>query len=245
MPQIFIILPVYGENEPVNYMLNEISNQQINDYDVNVYFIYTPSSKASKLVYDQNLTKSININIETVYDRGYGNAYKHALKLLKTLRLSDNDIVITGDCDGTYNFRELNEIIHNYNIKNCDFLNIGRLAQRKSNSFSKINLIGNYLLTFFINIIFLTKIKDSQSGQWVFNRKFIDAYSYDELYNGMEFSSIIKIIAYKSAKISFNQMNMPYFQRMGSPSTLHWFKDGFRIFNKLLKFRIFDINRYL
>ena len=204
--------------------------------------ICTPNSEG-KVLQEKDFEKyKFKVKILIEKRRGYGRAYKSGMENLLDTNLENNYLVITGDADGTYPFELSNELINIFNLSKLDFLNCGRLKLLQKGSMSFRNLIGNYLLTFGIEVLFLRKINDSQSGMWIFNKKFVEKIMFHKLGDGMELSFQIKVMAIRLKNIVYGETEVPYFKRIGNEPQLRWFRDALRIVFKAIKFRFIKIS---
>jgi len=226
-----IVIPVYGTKEPVDEVINQIPLNKIHQITkkIKILVIYTPVEEQElKLNLSQELEKITQIIIEK--RRGYGRAYLTGFKNVK------DGIIITFDADGTYPVEKIPEILEKLITENIDFINVNRLDIYEKNSFTKTNYIGNKILTFLTNLLFRTKLKDSQSGMWIFKTDLLRRLELNS--TGMEFSTEIKIKSWKIAK-NFAEISLPYYKRIdGSVPVLNPLKDGSRIFLFLLNTRI-------
>ncbi len=81
--------------------------------------------------------------------------------------------------------------------------------------------IGNRILTLTTRILFGVKIKDSQSGMWIFRHKILKSLNLTS--DGMPFSEEIKIEAWRKFKCA--EVPIEYRERKGEVKLSTW-KDG-------------------
>jgi len=225
-----IVIPVYGSKEPIDVVINQIPLKKIYKIinKVRILIVYTPDSEQElKLNLSQEIERITKIIIEK--RRGYGRAY------LTGFENVEDGIIITFDADGTYSVEKIPELLEKLIKEDIDFININRLEYYEKDAFTKTNYIGNKILTFLTNLLFKTKIKDSQSGMWIFKTDLLRKINLQSI--GMEFSTEIKIKSWKKAE-KFAEISLPYRQRIdGSVSVLNPLKDGSRILLFLLRAR--------
>jgi glycosyltransferase involved in cell wall biosynthesis len=153
----------------------------------------------------------------------------------QALKQAKGEIIVTGDADGTYPFNKIPYFLELIEKESLDFINTNRFGMMRDGSMSFLHKFGNGVLTLWFNILFSNKIKDSQSGMWIFRKKVIDKLNFDIMDGGMPFSQEIKAFA---CLYGFNVKEIPieYRSRIGK-AKLNTFKDGFRNLYKLFVFK--------
>lgn len=227
-----IVIPVYGKNEPIERVLEQIPYQELRSKvdKIIINIVYTPNEDREKLVIENIGIDNINLRIHEERRRGYGQAYQTGFSNIT------HGIIATFDADGTYPIELLPNYIDRITSESIDFISINRLARYEKEAFSKRNLVGNKIITFLTNMLYGTKLKDSQSGMWVFKSNLLD--KLDLNCKGMEFSTEIKIEAWKKCN-KYQEINGFYSKRIdGSVPALYPWKDGLRIIKYLFKRRI-------
>ncbi len=149
--------------------------------------------------------------------RGYGRAYKTGLLHAK------GDVIVTLDGDHSYPVDSLSYLLEALLNLGVGFVSASRFPIQSPDSMATLNLIGNRLLSFAMSVLYLTWIRDSQSGMWIF---FKDALSKMDLHSdGMAFSEEIKIEALRNPNIGFKEIPINYSNRAGEKKLRPW-KDG-------------------
>jgi len=94
---------------------------------------------------------------------------------------------------------------------------------------------GNIFLTIVVGLLFFIRLRDSQSGMWVFRRQILSKVSV--MSDGMPFSEEFKIKAYRHPGIQAREVpiQFKYVERLGA-SKLNLWDDGVR--NLLFLFRL-------
>ncbi len=165
--------------------------------------------------------------------QGYGYAMKTGIMNAR------GDYIVTLDGDGQYPADKIIPILSELQRNKLDFISANRFPlEQKSMSFTRI--FGNWFLTFWTNIIFGLKLKDSQSGMWIFKR---DVLSQIKLVsNDMPVSEEIKIRVAKHPHLTFAEYHIPYHPR-GGVSKLSPIKHGFKNLFFLIKLRLEFLSR--
>jgi glycosyltransferase involved in cell wall biosynthesis len=162
--------------------------------------------------------------------RGYGRAYKTGFAEAK------GEFIVTIDGDLTYPAESIPELIGMLEKESLDFINCDRLTLLEPGVMSTMHKLGNWGLTAWTNLLFKIKIKDSQSGMWVFRRAILEKMELtcDE----MQLSEEIKIEAFRKARVK--EIPIKYGRREGE-AKLRSFSDGWKnlkfLFSKRMKRR--------
>jgi glycosyltransferase involved in cell wall biosynthesis len=150
--------------------------------------------------------------------RGYGRAYKTGFEK------AEGEIIATLDADCTYPAEDIPGLIKTLDVENLDFITCDRLSKLEKGVMSAKHRLGNWILKFTTNILFSMRIKDSQSGMWVFRRSITEKIQLTS--DGMPLSEEIKIEAWKKG---FRTKEVPVIYRMrkGEAKLQSW-NDGWR-----------------
>lgn len=140
-----------------------------------------------------------------VAHKGYGRQYKAGFEI------ASGEIFCTADSDCSYPMEEIPELINILVNENLDFISTNRFAYMDHDSMASVNRFGNLFLTFVTNLIFNFRLKDSQSGMWVFRKKILEEIILKG--NGMSLSQEIKIKAFR--KFRAREIDSTYRKRVG------------------------------
>lgn len=213
MKKLSVVIPALNEEKAICAVLKEIPVKKLKalGYDTEVLVIDNGSTDKTP-----HLAKSNGANVIIQPVRGYGNAYKAGFAN------ASGDIIATGDADLTYPFKDLPALIALMESRNLDFITTDRLTNLRKGVMTKTHQMGNAMLTLMTRMLYGIKIKDSQSGMWVFKRSIWPRLKV--VSSGMPFSQELKIEAYRRG---FNCMEIPidYRARAGEVK-LRTFKDG-------------------
>jgi hypothetical protein len=159
--------------------------------------------------------------------RGYGRQY------LLGFKNSQGEILVTSDSDCSYPMEEIPGLLNILETENLDFIHTNRFAFMDHDSMMPLNKFGNKVLTLFANLLFRYRLKDSQSGMWIFRKKILDSIILTG--NGMSLSQEIKIKAFRHFKT--REVDSCYRKRVGKVK-LRMFADGCDNLFNLFKMRI-------
>ncbi len=152
-------------------------------------------------------------------DRGYGRAYK------KGFAHATGDIIVTLDGDYSYPVDALSYVVEAFLHCRVGFLSASRFPILNRESMSTKHRIGNLGLSLVMSVLYLRRVRDSQSGMWIFQRQAIGKMKLRS--DGMEFSEEIKIEAIRNRAIGFKEIFIDYSNRLGEKKLRPW-RDGIR-----------------
>jgi glycosyltransferase involved in cell wall biosynthesis len=158
--------------------------------------------------------------------QGYGAAYKAGL------RRASGDIIVTMDGDGTYPRNFIPILLDVMIDEGFDFITCDRTGHKDKPS-NWLRVFGNDVLNFFIWILFWFRVRDSQSGMWVFRRAILQHLNLTS--DTMAFSEEIKLEAMSRKKL-IRSIELPvYYKERHGVSKLRIWRDGF--YNLFFLFR--------
>lgn len=152
---------------------------------------------------------------EVVYEpkRGYGHAYRAGFAG------AGGVIIATSDADATYPLEDIPRLVKLLDDEKLDFITTDRFARMQVGAMSKRNKIGNAVLSFTTRLLFFVKIRDSQSGMWVFRRKILDGMV---LKSNTPLSQELKIEACHFMKCRWKEVPIEYRPRVGKVKLGGW-----------------------
>lgn len=150
--------------------------------------------------------------------RGYGRAYKTGFAQ------ATGDVIVTLDGDHSYPPDAISYLLEAYLHLEVDFLNASRFPVRERGAMSLKHKFGNLVLSLAMSMLYLTWVRDSQSGMWVFRRAILEDMKL--VSDGMAFSEEIKIEALKNPRVRFAEISILYSSRLGEIKLNPW-RDGF------------------
>ncbi len=215
--KITFVIPALNEEKAIARVIKEIPMKELKKIGYDSEIMVVDNGSTDKTHY---IAKKSGANVIVQPMRGYGNAYKAGFANAK------GDIIVTGDADLTYPFKDVPAFIELMESRDLDFITTDRLTnldtKKRPRVMSRTHRLGNWALTLIVNIIYRVKIKDSQSGMWIFKRKIWPKLNVKS--SGMPFSQELKIEAYKRG---FRCMEIPieYRTRAGAVK-LNTFRDG-------------------
>lgn len=157
---------------------------------------------------------------------GYGYAYQYAFRQAK------GDLVVMGDGDTTYDFRELPKLVERHR-EGADVVLGSRFEGdiRQGAMPGLHRYVGNPLLTAFLNLFYDVGVTDAHSGFRVVSREVIEDLDFRS--GGMEFASEMLMQATANG-YSVAEVPITYSPRSGE-ATISSFTDGWRHLRFMLK----------
>jgi len=189
----------------------------------------TPDIVDEILVVDNNssdatavVAESLGARVVTEERIGYGRAYKTGFKAAK------GDILVTVDGDATYPVIAIPYLVALLKQEALDFISVWRI--HLDTGFSVENFLrkyGNIGLNLILTGLFGIRLKDSQSGMWIFKKEVLESLKLTS--DGMSFSEEIKIEAFKNRAIVSREVPLQFsFRHRVGNSKLNLWKDGSR-----------------
>ncbi|MGC8497529.1 MAG: glycosyltransferase family 2 protein [Thermoplasmata archaeon] len=205
---ISIVIPTRNEEKSIGVVISKIHKEMKEQYEIIV--VDRSSDKTPEIA------ESLGAKIIREERKGYGRAYKTGFAAVK------GDIIVTLDGDDTYPVIDIPAIIEYLRSHNADFISCDRITNlRGFEEMDKTHRLGNAILNFAFLTLYFHKIKDSQSGMWIFKRSLLKKMNLNA--DGMAFSEEIKVEALKNGK--FMEIPIKYGIRKGQKK-LNTFRDG-------------------
>ena len=153
--------------------------------------------------------------------QGYGAAYKRGFLA------ATGDVIVTMDGDGTYPRSFIPVLLEVMIEEGIDFITCDRTGHKSRGSGTPVRVFGNWVLGTVQALLFGQRIKDSQSGMWVFRRDILPSLKLTS--DGMSLSEEIKIEAFGLAaqRSGFTARELPiYYRARVGESKLRLWHDG-------------------
>lgn len=157
---------------------------------------------------------------------GYGKTYQTGFAAARS------DILVSLDGDGQYPIEDVPRLVRLFLERKLDFLS-GCRFPLAGGAMPFYRQIGNRALTAAAHVLFGVRIKDTQSGMWVFRRPLLAVVRPSE--RGMPFSQEFKLKVILTG-LKFGEEHIVYSQREGT-STLRPLQDGWENLRSLFRLR--------
>jgi glycosyltransferase involved in cell wall biosynthesis len=220
--KVTILMPALNEEQAISETIKNIPREEIENLGFEMEILVIDGGSIDK-------TKEIALNLGAKVlrcGRGYGKQYKFGFEK------SEGDIIVTADSDNSYPMKEIPDLIGILEKEKLDFISTNRFSGIRPGSMRPLNNLGNRMLTLAVNFLFSLKLKDSQSGMWIFRKDILKKIALAS--DGMALSQEIKIESFK--KLKAEEINSSYYKRNGE-TKLRMFKDGWLNLAHMIKKR--------
>lgn len=221
--RVSIIIPTMNEEASIGEVIDTI-HEAMKDYKGDYEIVVVDTESKDKTV-EIAISKGARVIDEP--RRGYGRAYKTGFENAK------GEILATLDADCTYPAEDIPGLMKILEDENLDFITTDRLSKMEKGVMSAKHRLGNWILKVTTNLLFRMRIKDSQSGMWVFKKSIIEKIHLTS--DGMPLSEEIKIEAWRK-ELKAKEVPIVYRMRKGEAKLQSW-QDGFKNLKFLFKKR--------
>lgn len=208
-PMVSVVIPTMNEEESVGLVIGEVK-EAFGDAPVEIIVVDTNSVDRTR-----EIATSLGAIVIDEPRRGYGRAYKTGFDSAK------GEIISTLDADMTYPAAIIPKLADELIERDLDFITTNRFAQMEKGAMSAKHRLGNWVLSTTTRLLFRVRVKDSQSGMWVFRRSVLPIIELES--DGMALSEEIKIEAFRKARAV--EVPISYRVRVGEVKLSSW-KDG-------------------
>ena len=228
MEHLVVMLPVLNEALGLAWVLERIPYAKLEamGYRTTVLVMDGHSTDATPEV-----AQAHGVLFIDQHDSGKGSAIRHGFREALDL---DADAVVMLDADGTYAPDEMTQLLMrlgDHDVVIGDRLN-GTIAH---NAMTRMNFLGNHLLTWFATALFGAVTSDVCSGYWAFSKEAMHVLQLNSQSFEIEAEMFASMV---HRQVSFGFHPISYAARIGEPK-LGSTADGWRILRKLITRRIF------
>lgn len=205
--KITVVIPCLNEEEGIRMVLERIPR-----FVDEVIVVDNGSTDATA-----EIASGLGARVIREDVRGYGRAYKTGLLH------AQGDIIVTLDGDHSYPVDSLSYLIEALIGADVGFVSASRFPVQNPEAMSWTSFVGNKCLSVVLSLLFLRRVRDSQSGMWIFYREALE--NMHLVSDGMAFSEEIKIEAMRHPRIGFKEIPINYSNRAGEVKLRPW-RDG-------------------
>ncbi len=216
-----VVIPTMNEEESIGEVLDEVK-KALTGKDYEMLIVDTKSTDKTT-----DIARAKGAKVVDEPRRGYGLAYKTGFET------AEGDIIVTLDADCTYPAEKIPDMIDMIEKEGYEFITTDRLSNISPGVMGSVHKFGNWVLKTTANILFNIRLKDSQSGMWVFRSSALRHLHLTS--DGMPLSEEIKIEAIKKG-LNYIEVPIDYRPRKGEAKIRSW-GDGWKNFTFLFKKR--------
>lgn len=210
MVKVSVVIPTMNEERSIGLVIDEVRSAL---EGVRPYEILVVDTNSRDRTRDIAAEKGASVVEEP--RRGYGRAYKTGFEK------ASGEIIATLDADMTYPASDIPRLADKLEAEGLDFITTDRFADMAQGAMSAKHRLGNKVLSVTTRLLFRVKVRDSQSGMWVFRKAVLDRLDLES--DGMAMSEEIKIEAFRKARAA--EVPITYRARVGEVKLQSW-KDG-------------------
>ena len=205
-----VIIPTMNEEKSVGLVIEEVRDAFAGKRETEILVVDTNSVDRTK-----EIATSLGAVVIDEPRRGYGRAYRTGFENAK------GDFIATLDADMTYPATDLPGLVDMLDAEGLDFITTNRFARMEKGAMKTKHRVGNWVLSTATRLLFRVRVRDSQSGMWVFRRSVLDVVDLESL--EMAMSEEIKIEAFRKARAK--EVPITYRVRIGEVKLNSW-RDG-------------------
>lgn len=219
--KLSVVIPTMNEEKSIGLVIDEVKGAVGASRELEIIVVDTDSKDRTRAIALEHGA--------TVVDeprRGYGRAYKTGFER------ASGEYIATLDADMTYPASEIPLLLERLDKDSLDFIATNRFAKMEKGAMGAKHRLGNWVLSVTARLLFRVRIKDSQSGMWVFRKSCLERLNVES--DKMSFSEELKIEAFK--KLRAIEVPISYRVRLGEVKLQSW-NDGFGNLKYLFKKR--------
>jgi glycosyltransferase involved in cell wall biosynthesis len=215
MKSVSIVIPALNEKEGIHKTIRSIPTSELKamGYDVQILVVDNGSTDGTG-----DLAKTAGADVIVEPRRGYGRAYKTGFAHAR------GDIIATADADLTYPAGDIPKFVKMLEAEHLDFITTNRFEAMEDGAMPFRNKIGNGILSIAVVMLFQLRMRDPESGMWVFRRKILDNMKLGS--DKWPFSHELKLEACYFSKCPWREVPVKYRARVGDTKLLSGWKVG-------------------
>jgi glycosyltransferase involved in cell wall biosynthesis len=224
MVDVSVVIPTRNEEASIGLVLDEVHEAFVGTsraYEILV--IDTLSADQTVAIAEEKGARVVPED-----RRGYGRAYKTGFEA------SEGELIATLDADWTYPASEIPRIATLLEKEGWDFVSCDRLSLLESEAMEVHHRLGNALLNKTALLLHGVRLRDSQSGMWVFRRRILAQLALGS--DGMPFSEELKLEVVEKG-LRFTEIPIHYRPRVGE-AKIRSLADGYGNIRFLIKRRL-------
>jgi len=219
--RLSVVIPTMNEEKSIGLVIKEVRDAIGTSRPLEILVVDTASKDRTR-----SIASELGAVVVDEPRRGYGRAYKTGFEK------ASGEFVATLDADMTYPASDIPALLEKLERENLDFISTNRFANMAKGAMSAKHRFGNWVLSTATRVLFRVRLKDSQSGMWVFRKSCIGKLNVES--DKMSFSEELKIEAFKKLKAA--EVPITYRTRVGEVKLQSW-SDGFGNLKYLFKKR--------
>ncbi len=224
---ISIIIPALNEKDGIEKTIEAVPTKEFKSigYDTEVIVIDNGSIDGTG-----EKARKAGAQVIPESKRGYGRAFKTGFSHAK------GDIIATCDADATYPLESIPRLVRMLENENLEFITTNRFPLMEKGAMSFRNKVGNTILSIAVRSLFGLKLRDPESGMWVFRKNILDSLKLES--NIWPFSHELKLEVCYFNKYRWKEVPIRYKARAGQTKLLRGWLVGILDLFHLIKMRV-------
>jgi glycosyltransferase involved in cell wall biosynthesis len=215
-PSVCIILPALNEEPTIAKVIDEIPSRALREQGYRVSVVVVDSGSSDRTA---QIAREKGANVIFEPRRGKGRAVRTALKAVKA------NYVFMLDADYTYPATYILDMLKLLRGGSPVVVGSRLKGKMEKGAMSRLNLVGNYLLSLMASILYRTVVTDLCTGYWGLQGEVIPSLKLSA--DGFQLEAELFT---QLAKRGYHIAQLPiYYRRRPTPPKLSSLKDGIRI----------------
>ncbi len=230
-PKVCIVIPAFNEELTVGKVIDEVPRHRLEKagYDVDVLVVESRCTDSTRLIAERS-----GAHVLTEPIGGKGRAFRMALDA------TDADFVFMLDADHTYPAHHIPELLECLSSSHA-VIGSRLKGSRDIGSMSRLNLVGNRLLSLLASVLCFKKVSDVCTGYWGFRREVVKSLGL----MANEFDLEVELFT-RLARMGYRIAEVPIQYRCReTPSKLGSFRDGLKIGWAMIRMRFGGLGNHL
>ena len=214
--KVTVVIPALNEEEGIAHTINTIPREGIGIVGYKTQILVVDNGSTDRTA-ELAAREGADVVLEPI--RGYGSALKRGFSA------ANGEIIVTADADATYPVEAIPELLELFDRDRLDFLTTNRFAALGDGAMSFQNRLGNAVLALETRILYGLKMKDPESGMWIFRKNILSRLRLHS--DSWPLSHEVKIEACYYARCRWKEAPIRYSPRVGQTKLLNGWKVGF------------------
>ena len=210
-----VVIPALNEEEGIAHTINAIPRAEIEKAGYGTQVLVVDNGSRDRTA---ELAAKEGADVVPEPRPGYGSALKRGFCS------ASGQVVVTVDADATYPVDAIPRLLELLDRQGLDFLTTNRFAELDDGAMPFQNRLGNKLLALETRLLFGLRMRDPESGMWMFRRSILDRLQLHS--DSWPLSHEIKIEACYYAGCRWQEAPIRYSRRLGRTKLLNGWKVG-------------------
>ena len=229
LPEIVVVIPTLNEEKGIKWVLDRV-HETLKTMNKDYHVVVVDGGSNDRTI---EIARNNGAEVITQNGKGYGDAYIQGFKY--AIRKYDPQVIVMLDADGTYDPKEMPKLIKPIEEKEADMVIGNRFAGLQPGAMTKLNRIGNKLLSWLARIMIGINVRDTQSGYRAMTKELLQTIPLT--HKGMPFATELIVKAYAYG-YNIKEEPITYRPRIGGQPKLNPLRDGYRILKTIIHFAL-------